>query len=149
MAISRALRRLFHIRELQEELGKVALAAARTELTRLEDALHSTTRRAQSGRKLVGASARNGDTVDRSVGLEEVRIALHLADALSEGIANAEVKVNDLQGVYLAHRVERRQAETLLENAEALDGVEAARKSQHELDDWFLSRGTDKNRDKE
>jgi hypothetical protein len=51
--------------------------------------------------------------------------------------------------VYLAHRVERRQAETLIENAEALDGVEAARKSQHELDDWFLSRGKNKDREKD
>lgn len=149
MAISRALRRLFHIRELEEELGKAALTAARAELTRLEDALHSTARRGQSGRELVAASARSGDPVDRSAGLEEARIALHLIDALSKEIANVEAKVNDLQSAYLAHRVKRRQAETLLENAEALDGVQTARKSQRALDDWFLSHGQPENREKE
>ena len=42
---------------------------------------------------------------------------------------------------FLAKRIERRQAETLIERSEARDAVDAARRTQRELDDWFLSRG--------
>ena len=41
---------------------------------------------------------------------------------------------------FLGKRIERRQAETLIEEAEALESVEAGRRAQRDLDDWFLSR---------
>jgi hypothetical protein len=149
MPVSRALRRLLHVRALEEELGKAALAAARAELMRLQNALVSTELRARRGRELVVASTRSGDSADRSVGLEEARIALRLAGAFAAEIASAEAKVGHLESAYLAQRVERRQAETLLENAEAEESEQTAHKSQQELDDWFLSRGQDSNREKE
>jgi hypothetical protein len=36
--------------------------------------------------------------------------------------------------------MERRQAETLIRKTEAGDAVEAGRRAQRDLDDWFLSR---------
>jgi hypothetical protein len=36
--------------------------------------------------------------------------------------------------------VERRQAETLISEAEARDALDAERKSQQGLDDWFRNR---------
>jgi hypothetical protein len=41
---------------------------------------------------------------------------------------------------YLAKRVERRQAETLIEEAQAQNALDAGRRSQQALDDWFLNR---------
>jgi len=41
---------------------------------------------------------------------------------------------------YLASRVERRQAETLIQEAEARDTLDADRRSQQGLDDWFRNR---------
>jgi hypothetical protein len=42
--------------------------------------------------------------------------------------------------VFLAKRVERRQAETLIHEIEAQDAVIAGRRSQQALDDWYLNR---------
>jgi hypothetical protein len=44
-------------------------------------------------------------------------------------------------------RIERRQAETLIEDTEAADALEATRKSQKSLDDWFLARTRSERRD--
>jgi hypothetical protein len=43
-------------------------------------------------------------------------------------------------GEFLAKRIERRQVETLIQKTEAEDAVDAGRRAQQELDDWFLSR---------
>jgi flagellar export protein FliJ len=140
MPVSRALRRLLGIRQLEEELSRAALATARAELRRLDDALRSAAQRAQQGRELIAASIRGGDATDRLAGLEESRISEQLSEVLSRSIASAAGRVDDLQDIYLAHHVERRQAEALLENAENEDTAHAERQSQQELDEWFLSR---------
>jgi hypothetical protein len=41
---------------------------------------------------------------------------------------------------FLAKRIERRQVETLIQKTEAKDAVDAGRRAQRDLDDWFLSR---------
>jgi len=41
---------------------------------------------------------------------------------------------------FLGKRVERRQAETLIQETEAQDAVEADRRGQQTLDDWYSSR---------
>jgi hypothetical protein len=52
----------------------------------------------------------------------------------------AKREAADLREVFLAKRVERRQAETLLREAESRQALEADRRTQHSLDDWYLSR---------
>jgi hypothetical protein len=140
MAVSRGLRRLLRIRELEEEQGRIALEAALGDLSRLRNAQAATIERGQRGRRLVGSSAVSGEFTDRLAGLEETRAAERLALALTPRISDAEEEVANLREDYLARRVERRQAETLIVEAEARDALDADRKSQQALDDWFRNR---------
>jgi flagellar biosynthesis chaperone FliJ len=48
--------------------------------------------------------------------------------------------VDELRAAFLEKRVERRQAETLVEEAEARDAIESGRRTQQSLDNWYLTR---------
>jgi len=140
MAVSRALRRLMRIRELEEEQCRMALESATGELGRMQHALSVGVERDRMGRRLVDVSARTGELRDRLAGLEETRTAVRLVEILEPRIAAAEVEVARLWQEFLGKRLERRQAETLIREIEAADAVESGRRSQQALDDWFRSR---------
>jgi hypothetical protein len=59
---------------------------------------------------------------------------------LGPRIAEAELDVLGLREEFLSRRVERRQAETLIEETEALDALDAGRRGQQSLDDWYGNR---------
>ena len=140
MAVSRAMRRLKQVRELEEELSQAALESAVGDLRRMELALVASEERERNGRQQVTASVRTGELVDRIAGLEETRAALRHGAALKPRIAEAELEVARRRQEFLAKRIERRQVETLIQKTEAEDAVDAGRRAQRELDDWFLSR---------
>jgi hypothetical protein len=140
MAVSRSLRRLLRIRNLEEEQSRLALESALGELSRLEQALTATAERDRLGRRLVETSAHSGELQDRLAGLEETRAAVRQAHALTPVIAKAQFNAATLRQAFLAKRIERSQAETLIQEAEVRDGIEAGRRSQQALDDWFLFR---------
>jgi hypothetical protein len=140
MAVSRALRRLLRIRDLEEEQCRLALESALGELNRLEHALEATAERGRRGRRLVEASAHSGELTDRLAGLEETRAAGRRAAALGSRLADVELDAIALREEFLLKRVERRQAETLIRETEARDAVEAGRRSQQALDDWYRNR---------
>jgi hypothetical protein len=140
MAVSRGLRRVFRIRDLEEEQCRLALESAMGSLHRLQHALEATVERGRRGRRLLEASVHSGELTDRLAGLEEIRSAGRHGVALAPRIADAELDVATLREEFLAKRVERRQAETLIEETEARDAIEAGRRSQQDLDDWFGNR---------
>ena len=140
MAVSRALRRLLRIRDLEEEQGKIALETALGELHRLESALTATTARDRRGRRLVESSAHSGQLADRQAGIEEVRTAKRHAELLGPRIESKGEEVAERRQEYLEKRVERRQAETLISETEARDAVESNRRSQQGIDDWYRNR---------
>ncbi len=140
MTVSRAMRRLLQVLEIQEEECRAAMESARAELQRLERALTRNVERERGGRRLIAASAATGEIADRIAGIEEGRVAERIAVALTPRIAESESAVNLRRSEFLGKRVERRQTETLIEEAEALESVEAGRRAQRDLDDWFLSR---------
>jgi len=140
MAVSRALRRLLRIRILEEEQARLAMEAVLGELHTLEHALAATSQRDRRGRRLVEASVQTGELPDRVAGAEETRTADRFSLALRPQIVEAAQDVTLLREEYLAKRVERRQAETLIEDSEARDALVADRRSQQALDDWFRSR---------
>jgi hypothetical protein len=140
MAVSRAMRRLLQVLEIQEEQCRGAVELARAELRRLEQALTWNVERARSGRRLVSASAATGEVTDRIAGIEETHVAKRVAKALAPRIVESESAVNLRQQEFLGKRIERRQTETLIEEAEALESIEAGRRAQRDLDEWFLSR---------
>jgi flagellar biosynthesis chaperone FliJ len=140
MAVSHALRRLLRIRELQEEQSRLALESALGELHRLEHALAANFERERRGRSLVQASAQTNQLTDRLAGLEETRSAILHAAALGPRIDGLGEEVTDLRKEFLAKRVERRQAETLIRETEAREAIVDGRHSQQSLDDWYSSR---------
>ncbi|MGP8271135.1 MAG: hypothetical protein ACLQLH_13790 [Terracidiphilus sp.] len=137
MPVSRSLRRLLHIRNLEEEQGRLVLESALSDLRQLENALEKTVVRARSGRRLVGTSAHSGELEDRQAGIEETRAAGRHAEALKPRIADAELDVATLRQEFLARRIERRQAETLILETDARDAVDRGRRGQQALDDWY------------
>ena len=140
MAVSRALRRLLHIRELEEEQGRLALESALSELHRLESSLEATFERKHRGRSLVLSTADTGQLTDRLAGLEETRSAGRHAAALVPRIDGMGVEVAGRRQEFLSKRVERRQAETMIAETEAQDAIEDGRRGQQSLDDWYSSR---------
>jgi hypothetical protein len=140
MAVSRALRRLLRIRELEEEQCRLALESTLGELNRLECALTATVERDRRGRRLVETSARTGQLPDRLAGLEEARAADRLVAVLEPRIVVKEEEVAERRQQFLLKRVEHRQAETLIQQTEARDAIEAGRSNQQRLDDWYSSR---------
>jgi flagellar biosynthesis chaperone FliJ len=134
------LRRLLRIRELEEEQNRLALESAMGELLRLEHALTATLDRERRGRRLIGASAQTGEVMDRVAGFEEKRSADCHAVALKPIIEFQAEEVTARREDFLEKRVERRQAETLIQEAEAQEDLDADRRGQQSLDDWYSSR---------
>jgi len=139
MAVSPALRRLLRVLDLEEEQRRLALESALGELRRLEHARAATMERERRGRLLVTASVHSGEMPDRLAGLEEMCAARRLQAILAPRIAAMETRVAELRGQFLGKRIERRQAETLLREAEARTAVQAGRRAQRSLDDWYLN----------
>ncbi len=140
MAVSRAMRRLLRIRELEEEQSRQALESALGELNRLENAMAATAERDRRGRQMITRSAYTGELSDRLAGLEESRAAARIANVLGEKREAAECEASGLRQNYLARRVERRQAEALIDEATARDALEAGRRGQQAQDDLHRLR---------
>ena len=140
MAVSRGLRRLLRIRELEEEQCRLALESATGELHGLRHALEAAIERGRGGRRLIESSVHSGELADRLAGLQDMHAAGRRATALAPRIEDAELEVTALREEFLSKRVERRQAETLIGETEDRDAVETARRSQQSLDDWFGNR---------
>jgi flagellar export protein FliJ len=140
MAVSRAMRRLLRVLEMQEEQAKVQMESALADLRRLERALNAAGERERAGRQLVKTSAMASESTDRLAGVEESRMASRQAAALKPRIAGAGAAVNERRREFMDKRVERRQAETVIERAEAQEAAEAGRRGQRESDDWFLGK---------
>ena len=139
MPVSRAMKRLLRVLEIQEEQYRAAFASALADLKRLEGAMAAAAERDREGRRLVVASASTGEQSDRLAGLEETRAARRHSTVLAPRIAEAKLRAGARQREFLDKRIERRQAETLIRNAESEDEIEAERRRQQGLDDWFLS----------
>jgi len=131
---------LQHVLELQEEQYRSALDAALAELKELDTAFKATGKQERTGRNLVRASAGTGEILDRLAGLEESRLAARRGAALAPKIGETEAGVNARRREFLEKRTERRKAETLILKAEAEDAVDADRRRQRELDDWYLRK---------
>jgi flagellar biosynthesis chaperone FliJ len=140
MAISRAMRRLLRVREIEEELSQAVLESALGDLKLLQAALQAARERERAGRRQVTASAATGELADRISGLELTRAARRHAAALTPRITETELAVASWRREFLAKRTARRQVETLMRRTESEDAIESGRRTQRELDDWFLSR---------
>jgi hypothetical protein len=137
MPVSSALRRLLHVRDIEEEQQRLALESALGELHALERAIAAAHAREHAGRKLLALSVCEGGVADRTAALVEGQSAARCAAALPPRIAAAENSVLRVRQAYLDKRIERRQAQTLIEESEARDAVEASRHNQQTLDETY------------
>src|ERR1700739_4014313 len=140
MPITSGLRRLLRIRELEEEQSRGALELALGELHRVRALLKGTRQRDWTGRRLIESAAQSGNLTDRIAGLEEMRAAADLGNALYARLSAAELQVIQLGDRFLAKLVQRRQAETLIKESEARAVMEEERRVQQDLDDAHRAR---------
>ena len=140
MSVSQALRRLRRVLDLEEEQSKLALDSAMGQLRQLERFSTEADNQARAGRELIVSSAQTGELTDRLAGLEEERAAVRRSAALVHQIEAAQSDAERLRQEFLTKRVESRQVETLIHEAEADDAIDAGRRSQQSLDDWYLNR---------
>jgi hypothetical protein len=140
VGLSRTLRQLLRIRNLEEEQGKARLESAVGELHRLERAQAATRIRGTQGRRLVERGILNGQLNDRLAGQLEAVTAERRTIALGERIATTEDTVAARREEFLALRVNRRQVETLIEAAQRKEDSESGRREQQSIDDWYGAR---------
>ena len=140
MAVSRAMRRLLRVRELEEEQRRLALESAAAELGKLNSMIQFTHEQARRGRQLITQSAVLGEVHDRLVGIEEIRTSERYQQVLVPRIAEQEKIVAERREEYMEKRLERRQAETLIEEAKKVEELENSRRAQMALDDWFSNK---------
>jgi hypothetical protein len=138
--MSRALRRLLHIRGIEEEQRRLSLETALGELESLKLACRAAAERERQGHALMETGAKSGDIADRQAGLVEADGAHRRALVLVPRIAASEFETTERRREFLDKRVERRQAETLLEKTEAADAMESERRSQSVIDDLYGTR---------
>ncbi len=140
MAVPKALQRLLRIRDLQEEQRRAALESALGNFHTLEHARQAASAKEREGRALVNASMRSGEVADRLAGHVQEKFARGIGRMLEPHIAQAERESVRLRQEFLDKRIERRQAETMIENSEAQETLETGRRGQQSLDDWYGAR---------
>lgn len=148
MPISPALRKLLRIRELEEEQSRIALETALGEMNRLKRALAGTAQSGQAARRLFASGVQSENLTDRVAGLQEMRAADHLAGALSRELVTAGPEVARLRERFLATRVQRRQAESLVNESESRAETEEERRNQRDLDDLYRARSKRESEDR-
>jgi flagellar export protein FliJ len=137
MPVSRALRRLLHLRTMEEEQRQQTLESALSELHALEHALTDGRDRERLGQKLLVRSFQYGEISDRKAAQVEIETAARCVAVLAPRIAAAGMVVSQARQAYLDKRLERRQAQILIEEAEAQEAAESARQDQQSLDEMF------------
>ena len=140
MPVSEALKRLLRIRDLEQEQHRVALSSALAELHSIEEALSTAVQRERAGHKEFAAGARSGEIVTRHSAAVETAIGEQHRAALLPALSRAEAEAMRRRQAFLHKRMERRQAETLIQEAAAAEAIESARQGQQRLDEWFLAR---------
>ena len=137
---TRSLRRLLRVLVIREEQAQGALAAALARVHELEDALELVIKRERAAREWFMVHVQDSDSVGRYAALEETASARRRKVVLKPRLHEAYAIAEQGREVFLAIRVERRQIETLIAEAEMRAAAEQARRSQQSMDDWYLGR---------
>jgi hypothetical protein len=140
VGISRGLCRLYELRQIEELQQASVFETALAELHQLNRALELARTREGNGRALVSRSVRSGETQDRIIGLEEIEIAVRISTVLMARVRSATEKIQRIRNEFLHKRLEKRQAETLLQSALEREASAAQRKMQLALDEWTRLR---------
>ena len=134
------LERLLKIRGAEEEQRRRALQAAEAKLNSLEQARESALEMEKKGRARMVEGLISGAVAERQSGAVESASGQRRARILGAHIAAAENETAASRQAFLEKRIERRQAETLVEEVGAREAMEAGRRGQRDIDDWFGTR---------
>ena len=137
MSASKTLRRLARIRELEEEQSRLALEAAARSREAVASDLLAAHQERRDGRSDLVRGVERSDGLARQSGLVRMEIAARQADLLRPQLDRLDQELARQRDEYLARRTARRQVETLLSEAEQRARLEADRRAQQMLDDWY------------
>ncbi len=137
MPVSKSLERLLRVFEIQEEMRRRDLAEAQAMLAKLEDAVTAAGEKASRGRKVLASALQSNDVNNRVAGQVEIESVELLRTFLQKNVEDTSIILERARAGFLGKRVERQQLEALVKAAETLAQVEADRKAQQSLDDWF------------
>ena len=140
MSRSRELRGLVALRDVQEQQAALRLESAIKELRRLEREWGIANARSSVARELVRTSAKTGQLEDRLSGLQEIVSAELSRRRLAMRVRSANQVVERTRFDAIAKRVEKRQAEILLENALNQDALRSLRREGMALEEWKRHR---------
>jgi len=141
MAKRNVLERLWRLRELEEEQSRLELEAQVGERNHIAQQLAEAIAGAARSRGEFVARLGDSDTAGRTGALVELEQGRRRQTAIRPQLDNAEAAVELRREEFLARRTTRRQVETLLDREREAARVEAARRAQQMLDDWYGRRG--------
>jgi flagellar export protein FliJ len=144
MAVRRVLTRLLRLRELEEEQSRIKLESAVGDRDRVHEDLARAAECLIQGRQSFTAGIVNRDALGRTGAVLETEQARKQRLRILPRLQAAEAEVMRQREEYLLRRTGRRQVETLVENEKGMAMVEAARRAQQMLDDWYGRRGQTK-----
>jgi flagellar biosynthesis chaperone FliJ len=140
MRRSLRLARLLDIRQAEERQSRNLMESVVLELRSLENISEDTHKRRKHARGLITTSLSTGDGLDRTAAIEEMAISERVATALQKKIEAIELQVERLRQDFLAKRIERRQVETLIDQAKAQEAIDSKRSTQIAMDDWYRAQ---------
>ena len=140
MAEKRVLARLLKLRELEEELSRVELEAAIAARSRIEGEMSAAEDRRVQGRRSFADALGDVDTAGRTGGVMEMEQAKLQRLRIQPRLEAADSAAAWQREEFLARRTSRRQVETLLDNHRQQAEIEAGRRAQQMLDDWYGRR---------
>ena len=140
MPVSRALRNLLKLRNLEAEQHRAALASALNELHALEHALDAARERRLEARRSAFDCA-GSDGFDR-LACQLQQTAVDRREALLEVHRTAsQERAEEARARYGHKRIEQRQAETLVHAAQDREEVQEGKRLQRSLDDQHAREG--------
>ena len=142
MLVKRTLNRLLRLRELEEEQSRLELELAVAERNRAQQEIALAAHRQVMGRRNFTAGIVEQNSLARAAGLFESEEARRQRLRLHPQLEAADAEVARQQTEFLLRRTGRRQVETLVENEHGRAEVEAGRRAQQMLDDWYGRRKT-------
>ena len=140
MPVSKALRSLLKIRHLQEGQEKAALDSALGYLNAVENAIGNSKNREREAREQITQDgSEDAEIAFRSSDLQS-SIEHQRQSVLAVQQSQTQERVDLARADYLSRRMERRQAEIVVEGAQKREEAVAGRRLQRSIDDWFNAR---------
>ena len=140
MARVSQLNRLLRLRELEEDQARLAFEVAAEARQRVVEERKRATERLRDGRDIFLLEAGSADTSRRAGGLAQLEQARRLQARIEPRLAAADAELARQRQEFLNRRIDREQVETLSAEARRAKEIEAGRRAQQMLDDWYGRR---------